>query len=519
MTRPSAAAPRGAVAAGCQEAVDAGLFALRAGGNAVDAAVAASLAAAVAEPLLSGLGGSGLAMVGIGDKVELIDMFSPVPLAGSADPASLDAVAIEFGTSKQIFRVGPATVAVPGLPQGLWTLHQRHGRLPMSDLAAPAAEVARRGVELTPTAERVLQLLWPIQRRDPHCVALLGRDGRPLRAGERFTNPALAQTIERYAAGGPRVFIDGLVGQGILAALGAEGRLTADDLLAYSPRVLDPVRYRYRDGSVWLPPPPSLAGALVAQALRALEDHGPMPPPGSVTQLLFLCHALDRVDATRRGKLRRHLFTPGFMDGFLTALSPDEVGEEHAHHGGPKPRRPGNTTHISTVDAEGGAVSITSTLGETCGRMVPEAGLLLNNLLGEEDVNPPDVGLPAGGRLMTMCCPTLIDLGAARYALGSSGSSRIRSALLHGIVGLTDHGMHPDEVVESPRVHVEGGVAHVEMDDRPPGTREALNSSPWEIMEFRGHSVFFGGLHIAGRDGDRFVGAGDPRRGGVFGEG
>lgn len=509
----------GAVAAGSEAAVGAGLRALELGGNAVDAAVAATLAAGVAEPLLTGLGGSGLAMVRMDGHTELCDMFSPMPTAGAAAPSDLDEVTVDFGPTRQIFRVGPASVAVPGLPGGLWALHARHGRLPMAEVAAPAAAVARAGVVVTAPMARVIQLLWPIQQRDRDLVRLLGRDGRPLRAGEHFRNPALGDTIERYAEQGPSLFAEGQVGEAMLRALGSSARITRGDLGAYAPRFTEPVRYSYRDADVWLPAPPSLAGVLVAQALRALEDHGPMPPPLSVRQLRFLCHALSRADVTRKGRLRRHLFSPGFVDGFVTALSPGEVGEEHAHLGRSGPRRPGNTTHISTVDGDGNAVSLTSSLGETCGRMVTGTGVLLNNLLGEDDVNPPDVDLPPGNRLMTMCCPTLLSIGGdTLYALGSSGSSRIRSAILHGVVCLTDHAMHPEEVVGLPRVHVEEGVVHIEIDGRPNGTREALSASPWQFREFAGSNVFFGGLHIAGVSQGRFLGAGDPRRSGDYGE-
>ena len=274
--------------------------------------------------------------------------------------------------------------------------------------------------------------------------------------------------------------------------------------------------YRYRDATVWLPPPPSLAGLLVTQALRALEDHGPMPSFASVRQLRFLCHALDRIDHTRRGPLRQRLFDPAFSDGFLAAVAPMEMGEEAAH--GRDPRRPGNTTHISVVDADGNAVSITTSLGETAGVVAGTTGVVLNNLLGEADVNPPDVTLEAGGRLMTMCCPTLLDLGEGVYAMGSGGSSRIRSAILHGVVYLTDHGLSPDETVRAPRVHVEDGVAHVEADGRPTGTVQALRASPWKVQRFVGANMFFGGLHIAGRDRHGFSGAGDPRRSGAYGE-
>jgi gamma-glutamyltranspeptidase/glutathione hydrolase len=513
---------RGAVAGGSPLTVEAGVWALREGGNAVDAAIAAQLMACVAEPLLTGMGGAGLAMVRFEGRVEMVDLFSTVPNLPAAQAPQPEAIEIDFGPTCQTFHVGPASVAAPALPSGLWAMHERYGRLPMSKLVEPAAHAAVQGVPVTAGFERVLKLLWPIQRQDERCKALFGAAvpagamPRPLREHELFYNPGLSRTLQQYGELGPRLFTEGAVAEAIIDELGVQGRLRASDLAAYQTRILEPISYRYRDATVWLPPAPSLAGMLVAQALRALEDHGPMPAHASARQMRFLSHALDRVDHTRRGPLRSRLFDSAFTEGFLTALSMDEIGEEAAH-GRSWPRQPGNTTHISTVDRSGNSVSITTSLGETAGLVAGNTGVLLNNLLGEADVNPPDVALEAGGRLMTMCCPTLLELGNGIYAMGSGGSSRIRSAILHGIVYLTDHGLPPEEVVGAPRLHVEDGVAHVEVDGRSPATIQALRASPWQVRTFSGANMFFGGLHLVGQDFGRFTGAGDPRRSGAYG--
>lgn len=509
----------GAVAAGSAWTVEAGLRALRRGGNAVDAAVAASVMAGVAEPLLTGMGGGGIATLRIRGEVEVCDMFGAVPGMGSPAeaPAPMDALVVDFGPTRQTFYVGSASVSVPGLPTGLWSMHQRHGKLPMRELVAFAAESAERGVPVTPTFETVLGMLWPVQERDPASRALFSKDGRPLRAGDTFRNPDLARTLRAYGEDGPAAILQGDVGEAILATLGREGRLTRADLQHYTARFSAPIRYAYRDAKVYLPGPPSIAGLLVSQAMRALEDHGPMPELMTIRQLSFLCHAMARADHTRRGRLRHHLFHPAFVSGFLQALAPEEEGEDDVHTAGRGPREPGNTTHISVVDAQGNAVSITHSLGETAGRTVPGAGLLLNNFLGEPDVNPPDVALPVGGRLMTMCCPSLIELGGAVHALGSSGSSRIRSAILHGIVLLTDFGLPPDEVAQSPRSHVEDGVLYIETDGAPRALIEAVGTLGWKLRTFDRSHLFFGGLNIASAEGRSFSGAGDPRRAGAFG--
>lgn len=512
----------GAVAAGSPLTMAAGLEILRQGGNAVDAAVAASLMATVAEPLLTGLGGGGIGILRMDGAVEVLDMMGDVPGRGLAPgPADVTRIEVDFGPATQTFHVGPGSVAVPGMPSGLWSLHARHGRLPMATLVEPAARAAEAGVGVTPGFARVISLLWPILDLDEGVRALFSDHGRPLQAGQTFRNPDLASTLRRFASEGPELFTHGEVAQRILDALGPTTRLTAADLSAYRPRFAAPICYRYRDASVWLPLSSSVAGLLVAQALRALEDCGPMPEPFSAGQVRMLAHALGRADRTRGARLHRNLQKPGFAEGFLAAIAPEEEGEErlHASLQAPhrSPRQPGNTTHISVVDSEGNAVGLTHSLGETCGRLVPGTGLFLNNFLGESDVFPEDAQLEPGDRLLTMCCPTLVELGHDIYAFGTGGSSRIRSAVLQGVVCLVDHGLAPDQAAAAPRIHVEGGRLYAETHGRPPGTSVRLAAGFPHWKRFDTPAFFFGGLNIAGRGSAGFCGAGDARRSGSFG--
>ena len=437
-------------------------------------------------------------------RVEVLDMMGDVPGRGQpAAPADVTRIEVDFGPATQVFHVGPGSVAVPGMPAGLWALHQRHGRLPMPELAEPAAEAAESGVVVTPGFARVISLLWPILDLEEGMRSLFSREGVPLRAGQRFLNPDLAKTLRRYALEGPDLFTTGDLAQETLRCLGSTTRLTAADLAAYTPRFAEPICYRYRDASVWLPLASSVAGLLVAQSLRALEDCGPMPEPFSAAQVRMLAHALGRADRTRGPRLHRNLQKPGFAEGFLAAVAPEEEGEERLHaslRGARRaPREPGNTTHISVVDAEGNAVGLTHSLGETCGRLVPGTGLFLNNFLGESDVFPEDAELQPGDRLLTMCCPTLVELGPEIYAFGTGGSSRIRSAVLQGVVCLVDHGLSPEQAAAAPRVHVEEGRLYAETHGRPPGTAVRLGAGFPHWKRFDEPAFFFGGLNIAGQ--------------------
>ena len=179
---------------------------------------------------------------------------------------------------------------------------------------------------------------------------------------------------------------------------------------------------------------------------------------------------------------------------------------------------PGHTTHISTADHEGNAVSITHSLGETAGQVAGETGILINNFLGEADVNPPSFTRPAGGRLITMCCPSILQLADGRIiALGSGGSSRIPTAVLHGTLYLTDANWDAPSAVSGPRTHTEGGPIHVETWDRSHATLATLAARFPDHIRFDGPNMFFGGLHMAGVGPNGFCGSGDSRRSGAFG--
>ena len=212
---------KGAVAGGSQATVDAGIWALRQGGNAVDAAIASTLMAGVAEPLLSGLSGAGLATVRYQGEVYCVDFFANMPGLGSVEPslAPMDEVRINFGPTTQRFFVGPGSAAVPGVPSGMWELQKRFGRLTMTDLVHPAVEAAARGVPVTAGFARVCELLWPILDRTDAVRAMFSCDGRPLRAGDTFRSEALAETLRAFGQT-EAYFKDGAGAQALLSHLG-----------------------------------------------------------------------------------------------------------------------------------------------------------------------------------------------------------------------------------------------------------------------------------------------------------
>lgn len=496
-------AARGVVAAGHPLSAEAGAEVLRAGGNAVDAALGAMLTAFAAEPLLTGLGAGGYMLVvpggdalwpaSGGAEPALLDFFVEVPGRGAdhARRAELVPVDVSFGDAVQLFNVGAASVGTYGMPHGICTASERFGRVPLASLAAPAAALAREGVPLNAQQAYVVEILGGIVTLTPEVREIYAPEERVLREGERVCQPALADAIERLGAEGARPFYEGDLAAAVAALLAEQGGLlTAADLAAYETVVRAPVRARYRGRDVLTNPPPSAGGTLIALALGLL-DRADGPP-----SLEALVSAMDATQRERTPAFLDGLDEPGFAERFLAS-------------------RLGSTTHVSVIDAAGGACSVTSSNGEGAGIVVPGTGIHLNNMLGEHDLNPLGFHqFPAGRRMPSMMAPTaVLRDGTPELVLGSAGSNRIRSAILQTIVAALDHGMRAGEAVRAPRVHYEDGVVYAE-----PGVDvDALEADGHAIARFRALNLFFGGVQAVERDGvtGALSGGGDPRRGGA----
>ena len=492
----------GVVAAGHPLSAEAGAQVLRAGGNAVDAALGAMLASFAAEPLLTGLGAGGYMLVVPGDDPGLwagsrdpvlLDFFVEVPGRGAdlAQRAELVPVDVSFGDAVQLFNVGAASVGTYGMAHGIWTAAERFGRIPLGELTAPAAALARAGVTLNPQQAYVVEILGGIATLTPEVASVYAPEGRLLREGERVHQPDLADAIELLGAEGARPFYEGEVAARVVELLGAQGGLlTAADLAAYETVARDPVHARYRGRDVLTNPPPSAGGTLIAYAL-ALLDRTDGPP-----SLEALVGAMD---ATQRER------TPAFLDGL------DEVGFAERFLAG----RLGSTTHVSVIDGAGGACSVTCSNGEGAGIVVPGTGIHLNNMLGEHDLNPLGFHtFPPRRRMPSMMAPTaVLRDGKPELVLGSAGSNRIRSAILQTIVAALDHGMRAGDAVCAPRVHSEDGVVYAE----PGLALDALEAGGHGIARFRALNLFFGGVQAVERDHatGALSGGGDPRRGGA----
>jgi gamma-glutamyltranspeptidase/glutathione hydrolase len=486
----------GVVAAGHPATAEAGASVLRAGGNAVDAAIASVLTSCVSESPLTGLGAGGYMLVhGAGDPV-LLDFFVAAPGAdGTRNRSDLVPIAIDFTeTSSQVFHIGAASVGVPGTPAGLEEAARRFGTVPLADLAAPPAALARDGIVLNREQAYFIAILAPILTNYEEGAAVYAPDGQLLGEGDLFRFPELGDAIERLGVEGAAPFYAGEIGKALADwVLERGGTLGRDDLADYRTIFREPVRARFAGREILTNPPPASGGILIAFALELLERAGGSP------DLEQIVAAMRRAQDERTEAFLTGLDEPGFAARFLAS------------------DRLGSTTHITAVDANGLCASVTCSNGSSSGVVVPGTGIHLNNMLGEQDLNP--LGFhrhDAGRRLPSMMSPTVVVAdGQLEAGLGSGGSNRIRSAILQTIVGLTS-GLDVRDAVNAPRVHFEDGAVQAE-----PGVDESalqrLESSGFKVVRWDERNVFFGGVHAVSRDPQtgELRGAGDPRRGGA----
>jgi gamma-glutamyltranspeptidase/glutathione hydrolase len=497
-----------AVAAGSRLAAESAAEALRAGGTAVDAAVAGALAACVAEPVLASLLGGGFLMVrDPGGKTRLLDFFVQTPRRKPPEgEIDLHGITADFGTSAQGFLIGAGAIACPGVAPGLAEAHGRLGRLPFRDLAAPAIAAAGGGVALEPFHASVLKIILPIYKATPDArETFLGGAETAPEPGFIYRNPALADVLDAYAAEGPRFMQEGEPAAALAALCENGGALTREDLRQYAPLWREPETVRRGAARLALNPPPSTGGALIAFALALL---GESPSPAEIARAF---------SATARARLAAGI--DGDPEAGALRLADPAMVARFRREALASPFAPRGTTHISVVDGEGMAAALSLSNGEGCGLVVPGTGLMPNNMLGEADLVPEPNEWPTDRRLSSMMAPTVADWPDGRtVALGSGGSNRIRSAIGQVLLRVIDDRAPLHAAVEAPRLHVEGGKEPtLDFEDRfPERDREALLADWPEATVWPEDSMFFGGVHAVARDARGGTdAAADPRRGGA----
>jgi gamma-glutamyltranspeptidase/glutathione hydrolase len=507
---------KGVVAAGHECTARAAADILRDGGNAFDAVVAAHCVACVAEPVLCSLGGGGFMMAHTETGKDLLyDFFVHTP-QHRRYAAELDfhPITADFGTVQQEFHIGYGSVATPGSVKGLFAIHREQCTLPMSRLMEPAIALARDGITLNPLQAYIVSVVSPILMATTASRAIFAsseHDG-PLRAGEVILQPQLADLMEALAREGDELFYCGDIARLIERnCLEHGGHLCADDLATYRVINRDPLRLRYRDAEVLTNPPPASGGLLTGFALGLLSNLEPAryaPGSGAFLERLAAVMAL-----TNQARLETHL-DEGVHPDAARLLDPNFLARYQQQVAGGSPCNRG-TTHISVMDSRGNVASMTLSNGEGCGYILDGTGIMLNNMLGEQDLNPGGFHRWSPDQRMTsMMSPSIVFREAdTAIALGSGGSNRIRTAILQVLVYLIDFHMPLPAAVEYPRIHEEGGLLNIEGGFEPDEI-QALVADHANHRIWQERNLFFGGTHGVMRVGDSFLGAGDPRRGG-----
>ncbi len=516
--RPAAGA-RAMIVANHPLGAAAGAEMLAAGGNAVDAAIAALFALTVVEPMMVGILGGGMAHVRTPEgRHVVIDGLSAAPAASHAtlfEPVA-DTPDRRLEAAGRANAVGPLAMATPGALSGWIEALERFGRLPLADVLAPAIRHAEQGFLVTPYLSDCIGECAADLAADPVLAALLLRDGAAIPAGHRLVQGDYADSLREIAARGAGALYDGPLGAALCAHMAARGGLiAADDLRACTPLLREPVIGRYCDHEIVGPPPPSSGGIHVVQMLNILEGYDLAQMGfGSPEASHLILEALKIAFADRAAATADPAFVPvpvaRLIDPAYARERRAEIDPERARdwQAGVSPAESANTTHVTAADDEGWWIATTQTINSLFGARfaVPGTGMIANNYMSLFDPHPDRaLSLAPGKRVTTSQAPVMaLRDGEVRFALGLPGGLRIFGSAMQAIVNLLTHGMSLQEAVEAPRLWSQGESVEVES-----GYGNALR----EALAARGHRVVEnphvgGGMNAVAADGEGgFTGA------------
>lgn len=495
--RPARAA-RGMVVTNHPLASAAGAEMLAAGGNAVDAAVAALFALTVVEPMMVGLLGGGMTHLRLPDGSHtVIDGLSTAPLAARPDIFRPDPAAPP-GSTEAAGRensIGPRSVAAPGNLLAWCEALARFGTMPLADVMEPAIRHAARGFAVTPYLSECIAEVAADLARDPAIAARFLPDGAPLRPGARLVQPDTAETLRAVAREGAAALHGGAIGIAVADQIArGGGLLSRRDLIEYRTVERAPVRGTYRGATILGPPPPSSGGVHVIQMLNILEGYDIAGLGfGTPDSLHLLAEALKIAFADRAAATADPAFVPvpvarltdkAYAAERRARIAPDRAQDWPA---GVAPADSPNTTHLTVADREGRIVCATHTINSLFGArfLIPEVGLIPNNYMALFDPRPGRALSIAPGKRITTSQAPVIALrgdGSPLVALGMPGGLRIFGSVMQALVNLLDHRMTLQQAVEAPRLWTQGAARVVEVETGfPAPVREALAA--------RGHVV------------------------------
>jgi gamma-glutamyltranspeptidase/glutathione hydrolase len=472
---PAVEAEHGMVVSSQRLASEAGIEMLRAGGNAVDAAVAVGYALAVVDPCCGNIGGGGFMTLRLADGREtVLDFRETAPASATAGMYLDDKGDIVPGSSLY----GWKAVTVPGTVRGLDAALSRYGHLPRATVMAPAIRLAREGFRLTRGDTDILQSKTGLFRKNAEAASIfLHPDGEPWQPGDVLVQTRLADTLQAIAQTGPDAFYLGNIPEAVEAASRAGGGVIAHaDFAAYKVAERVPVRCTYRGAVVVSAPPPSSGGITLCEILNILSGYD-LHDMGfhSAAAVHLMVEAMRHAFVDRNFSLGdpafvnnpiEYLLSPAHADAIRAAIAPGATPSRHVAMGIPPHERP-ETTSYAVVDEAGNAVAVTYTLNGWFGAgvMAPGTGFLLNDEMDDFTAKPgtPNLyglmqgdanAIAPGKRPLSSMAPTIVTRdGHVSLVLGSPGGSRIITIVLEAILNVLDHRMAPQEAVDAPRLH------------------------------------------------------------------
>ncbi len=520
-------AARAMVVSGSPIASDVGRDILQQGGNAVDAAVAVGFALAVVHPEAGNIGGGGFMIIRPSEgSVQALDYRETAPAGASRD--------MYRAAGEDASVTGHLSVGVPGAVAGLTEAHRRFGRLPFASVIGPAIRLANEGFVVdeyrsSSIGEDSARLvLFPASR------ATFLPNGRPPIPGTTFNQPELGATLEAIRDSGAAGFYGGWVADLIVAEMRRGGGIiTHQDLASYRAIWRDPVEISYRAYTIYSMPPASSGGVTMGEILNIMEAFGPLPPFGSATLMHREAEAMRRAFTDRN----RYLGDPGFVhnpvDRLLSKAYAAELQKQIGEQASVTPRfdpsAPGgsSTTHYSVIDADGNAVSCTTTLNNSYGSAVTVtgAGFLLNDEMDDFATSPGEPNMyglvqgeanaiAPGKRMLSAMTPSIVlDPRKELYlVVGTPGGPRIITMVYHVISNVIDHRMALPDAVVAPRMHHQGlpDSLQVEAEGFLPETLDSLRARGHGVAA-RGH---WGDVEAVIRTPTGWQGVSDPRQGG-----
>jgi gamma-glutamyltranspeptidase / glutathione hydrolase len=527
----------GMVVAAHPQAAAAGAQILAQGGNATDAAVGTAFALSVVEPEASGLGGGGFFLLydkAMGSCVSL-DYRETAPRGSTDTMFSMDGSGLAGhwdapqteAAREALQRYGGQGVGVPRMVAGLLQAHTLYGRLPLAEVLEPAIRLAEDGFTVSSTLYSAVLNIYDVLLANDAMAAAFLNDDFPYEPGETAYRPDLAATLREIAAHGADAFYRGAMAADIVRAVQAAGGiLELDDLDSVTVEVDEPMDVTYRGVRLVTPPPPA-GGLTVFETLRILEgfDLDSMSLD-SADAIHLMAEAAKRAFADRRA----YVGDPASIDVPIRTLLSDDWADlrrasilldRATSFPDPGALESSSTSHVSVIDADGNAVSLTQSINLFFGSrvFVPEWGLLMNNTMSDFDPEPGGPNSVAPGKIpaSSMSPMFLFDSSGLLAVLGSPGSTRIISTLVGLIVQFVDWHVPLADAIQAPRFHAETDTLYIEprLGD---GVLETLEGYGHAIERKGAYDLYFGGAHVIEiqREGTNtwYLGAADPRRAG-----